>query len=116
MQAGKIPKNPRIAISMPPMTDGFDLPTREDLLNIRPGEHVKLILSPKSGKGLNERMWVILKKKVSDAIWIGVLDNNPLALPIRRGDVVEFHPLAVIATMTRAEGMQLKQAQESTGA
>jgi hypothetical protein len=115
MQAGHMPKNQKIYVEMPPITEGFALPTKEDLLTIKPGEHVKLILSPIFGHDLKERMWVILKKKVSDNLWRGVLDNKPLSLPVKRGEAVTFHPLAVIATLTRAEGMRLKHDDEAAG-
>ena len=109
MQAGHMPNNQKIHVEMPPISEGFALPTREDLLAVKPGEHIKLILSPISGRDLKERMWVILKKKVSDYLWTGILDNNPLSLPVKRGDAITFHPLAVIATLTRAELLEQRR-------
>jgi hypothetical protein len=108
MQAGKVKGKHDVFVEMPPVAEGFALPTRDELLALTLGEHVKLILAS-VGRGMPERIWVILKEKRSEEEWVGVLDNDPLSLPVKRGDQVAFHPLAAVATMTRAEGELLWQ-------
>jgi hypothetical protein len=91
-------ENVKYTIERPPLSPDFQLPTREELLNLKVGDLVKIMFRhPVSGV---ERMWVIIKKQQDIAEWTGVLDNNPLeeemSKVLKSGDKVVFHPLDVI--------------------
>jgi hypothetical protein len=85
-------------ILRPPLHENFQLPTREELLQLKEGGLVKLIFQ--ADGGTPERMWVLVNEKHNDEKWIGALDNDPvgeeLQKVIKSGDSVSFHPHDVI--------------------
>jgi len=83
----------KYSICRPPLAKTFDLPSREDLLKVKKGKHVKLIFTDPYG---TERMWVkVMENKEVDE-WKGVLDNQPFTMHMKLGQKVVFHPLDVI--------------------
>jgi len=81
-------------IERPPLIDTFELPSREELLDVNVGDWVKLLFSD---DGV-ERMWVKVTN-LGERQWVGTLDNIPLFVDYKLGDVIKFHPLDVIAVM-----------------
>ena len=87
-------------IRRPPILQTFDLPTRKELLKVKPGYWVKLILTDEKGDS-GERMWVRVTK-VDGTYGYGYLDNEPLdpiTLGVKRGDEVKFHLGDVISLL-----------------
>lgn len=80
----------------------FELPTREELLDLKPRNFVKLIFTDKKGNN-GERMWVKLTKidLKEGSRYQGILDNNPLVLRIKLGTKITFHPLDIIDFLTK---------------
>jgi hypothetical protein len=89
-----------VVILLPPMVETFELPSREELLALRPGAQIKLLFAHPDS--MVERMWVALVDRSGMDVWVGQLNNEPFGLPARLNDRVEFHPLAIIATMPEA--------------
>ena len=85
-------------ILRPPLHENFELPSREELLNVNLDQMVKIIFQV--DEEIPERMWVRVVKQVSDSEWYGVLDNDPVGEQLKKtisaGDKVIFHPLDVI--------------------
>jgi len=85
-------------ICRPPILETFELPTREELLNIEPGDLVKLIFGSDEVVE-RERMWVKVIKIV-ETYGYGELDNKPVLIPnLSLGDIVTFHLGDVIDIM-----------------
>jgi len=80
-------------IRRPPLARTFDLPARDDLFGVAPGDHVQLLFTWK------ERMWVEVLDCCSVNRWTGLLRNSPFFGDgeVEYGSPVEFHPLDVIA-------------------
>ena len=88
--------NDRICIGRPPLAETYELPTREELLEVDPGDLVKLRFNGK------ERMWVEVVECCCPRLWSGLLKNDPLTKEcegLEYGQQVEFHPLDVIGVM-----------------
>jgi hypothetical protein len=68
--------------------DTFHIPDNAERNRVQPGDHVRLtFLSP----GLNdERMWVLVTKVTAPGEYIGRLDSNPVAVPMKSGQRVVF--------------------------
>ena len=92
--------NTDYTIIRPRLYADFELPTRRELLKLKPGDSVKLMF--KVGNENIERMWVTLADTSRDDTWIGSIDNDatqPLTANILPADkAVSFHPLDIIAT------------------
>lgn len=88
-------------IKRPLLHSNFELPTREELLDLKVGDFVKLIFTDKKGKN-GERMWVILTKinKEGDC-YHGILDNKAVRLRIKLETKITFHPLDIIDCLTK---------------
>lgn len=86
------------SIQRPPLSENFYLPAKDDLLNLKVGDTVKLIFTPETGTP--ERMWVNIREQNSSELWRGEIDNDPfgdeLKNEISSGGIVEFHPLDII--------------------
>lgn len=84
----------------PPLAHNYDLPTREELLNLKADDFAKVTFQV--GSDGPERMWVILKDCSDSELWTGIIDNDATqektleVLPA--GVEVEFHPLDIIDT------------------
>ena len=84
------------SIRRPPLSPTFDLPEREDLLRICPGDLVKLVFNDA------ERMWVEVWDCCSPCKWTGSIKNNPVTEDcemLEYDSLVEFHPLDIIDVM-----------------
>lgn len=85
-------------IIRPPLHTRFELPTREDLLKVRPGDIVKLVFQV--GDETPERMWVQVLSTDDMHAWTGKTDNEPfgktLATTLPCGKEITFHPLDII--------------------
>jgi uncharacterized protein YegJ (DUF2314 family) len=73
----------------------FWIPSDEDkdLLDI--GDACKLIFEPDNEEQLTERMWVNIIEINGDE-FVGELDNNPVSLNMKPGDLVKFHRDAIV--------------------
>ena len=101
-------------IRRPPILQTFDLPTREELLKVKPGYWVKLIFTDEKGDN-GERMWVRVTK-VDGTYGYGYLDNEPLdpiTLGVKRGDEVKFH-LGDVISLLDENGRELSMKRKST--
>ncbi len=81
-----------------PLSEDFDLPSREELLKVMPGDMVKIMF--KVGEDAVERMWVIVVQQQDISEWTGILDSDPVGEETKKvlhpGDEVLFHPLDII--------------------
>jgi hypothetical protein len=70
----------------------FEIPGPEDIQAITVGSCVKVIFMIDEGyaEGVPERMWVIVDAINGDE-FVGRLNSEPYAMPIRRGEVIEFN-------------------------
>ena len=84
-----------VTIERPPIVETFDLPTRGELLAVKPGDYVKLIFDLPNGV---ERMWVKVTNTNIDYTnqWEGTLANSPFGGGMEFGDTILFHPLDAI--------------------
>lgn len=90
-----------IRVLRPPLEGTFWLPSRDELLGLKPGDLVKLIFTDGS---IPERMWVELIDCSSTDQWVGSLDNQPFGIEdFNPGDFVSFHPLDIIAYETNED-------------
>ena len=91
--------------------DTFQIPAREKLESLAPGEAAKLLFDIETREEVRvvdrgvDRMWVIVKGRTEDG-YIGVLDNDPGTaenLHLREGDNITFGPehIAEIGTPPR---------------
>ena len=88
--------NDSISIERPPLANTFELPTREELLEVEPGDLVKLTFNDR------ERIWVEVVECCAPRLWSGLLKNDPFTEEcegLEYGEQVAFHPLDVIAVM-----------------
>ena len=77
-------------IHRPPIRDTFELPTKEELLNIKSGDFVKLIFASDEVVE-TERIWVKVIK-LEETYGYGELDNEPIVITsLSQGDIVKFH-------------------------
>jgi len=76
----------------------FLIPTKEERLNLRPGDLAKVIFNPPSGQGYSERMWVKITEVREPGKYVGSLDNYPTNpnLGLRFESTVEFEAKHVI--------------------
>jgi hypothetical protein len=87
-------------IVRPRLHPNFELPTRKELLKLKPGDSVKLMFQ--AGADDVERMWVLLTDTSGDDLWKGTIDNDAMqeltaqVLPAEKE--ISFHPLDIIAT------------------
>jgi len=89
-------------ICRPPILETFELPTREELLDIEPGDLVKLIFGSNEVVE-TERMWVKVIKIV-ETYGYGELDNEPILITsLSLGDMVKFHLGDVIDIIKKHE-------------
>lgn len=83
----------------PPLSDTYELPSREELLKLKTDDYAKVTFQVGDDKA--ERMWVILKDCSDAEVWTGEIDNEAVqantakVLPV--GTLVHFHPLDIIA-------------------
>jgi uncharacterized protein YegJ (DUF2314 family) len=87
-----------VRIKRPPLHENFDLPTRDELLQVQPGWHVKAIFhDPEIEEGIStERMWIIVEDISEDGHFMGTLSNCPAFVDMSHGDPVEVHHADVI--------------------
>ena len=85
-------------IIRPPLHKDFELPTREDLLLLRAGNIVKVMIQTNNEPA--ERVWVKITDCLQDNDWLGILDTDPLgkklSSQLSSGDRLRFHPLDII--------------------
>lgn len=85
-------------IVRPPLAADFELPVREDLLQLKPGDLVKVRIQVKNDTP--ERMWVELVQCNDPDTWSGRVDNDATqqdTLKVIPADtLVSFHPLDII--------------------
>lgn len=88
----------------PPLHENFEMPTRDELLEVAPGNVVKLIFDMGDTA---ERMWVIVTNCSDNDEWHGVLDNEPFSTDgSEYGMSVVFHPYDVIDIHPKDEETQ----------
>ena len=82
----------KYSIRRPPILESFELPSREELLNIKPGDFVQLIFYDGDGENnYGERMWVKVTK-IEGTYGVGKLENVPFVIEsLKFGDQVKFH-------------------------
>ena len=86
-------------ILRPPLTPTYELPTRDELLALKPGDLAKVTFRVANDDA--ERMWVILEDCSDIDKCTAKIDNDARqantakALPV--GKLVEFHPFDIIA-------------------
>lgn len=68
----------------------FHIPSGKEIKALKVGDYVKLIFVPTDEGLLTERMWVRITEKTIHGSFVGVLDNDPVSVPIECGDRVEF--------------------------
>jgi hypothetical protein len=66
----------------------FEIPSVEARRAVRPGDFCKLGFV--SAAGRTERMWVKVTNAGDANAYVGTLDNDPLAIPLRCGELVAF--------------------------
>jgi len=71
----------------------FEIPDLEDRQQVALGESVKLIFT--DGIAV-ERMWVIVEHQNPDGSYEGILDNQPIMLPLEMHDPVHFEARNII--------------------
>jgi len=70
----------------------FEIPTREEIRELKMGDFVKLIFNDE------ERMWVeIMGKRLTT--WIGRLDSQPLCAPLEKNTEIEFETRHICSIM-----------------
>lgn len=72
----------------------FEIPTMREKFKLKKGSLVKLIFESEDGPV--ERMWVKIKS-IGLANWVGILDNDPIFIPIKRGARVKFQLKNVVS-------------------
>jgi len=87
-------KHPEVYVERPPACESFDLPSREEILNLRLFDVVQLIFEEEGCIG--ERMWVKIIDQWQPDMWVGILRDRPMNLNIRYGQRVFFHPFDII--------------------
>jgi hypothetical protein len=89
------------SIDRPPIAKTFELPTRDELLSLKPGDFAKLIF--RVGSDSPERMWVQITEQQDSLEWSGVIDNDAKQEKTRKvlptGKSVKFYPIDIIDTM-----------------
>lgn len=103
------PVTRKVNIVVPPVLSTFDLPPRENLLRVKPGDVVKLMFGQK-GRPM-ERMWVKVTSVMDGQDWTGILFNTPLNIELKHGMALEFHPLTVIDIMTKEQSDEASRKQ-----
>lgn len=85
----------------PPLHENFEMPTREEMLRIGPGDIVKLICD--TGARV-ERMWVMVTNCPGMSEWHGVLLNEPFSTDGGEyGMALTFHPYDAIAIYSEGD-------------
>lgn len=83
----------------PPLEETFELPSRDELLQLKAGDLAKVRFSV--GSANPERMWVILQDISDSNVWTGKIDNDAaqdaVAKVLPAGRLVSFHPLDIVA-------------------
>lgn len=97
-------KRPNVSawrIERPPLYETFEVPTREELLDVKIGDFVKVIF--RDSQDFGERMWMLVTKCDEGDEWEGELNNHPVLMEaeIACGDLVKFHPYDVISIMKK---------------
>lgn len=94
-----------MSIQRPPVIESFDLPTHDELLEVKETtQHVWVKLIFSQDDKASERMWVKVNDTSDLHEWVGMLDNCPFELGnVALGDEIRFHPLDIIATMFATE-------------
>ena len=64
------------------------IPSLEARRSLQPGQGAKLRFE-RDGY-VTERMWVQITRRLDDGGYVGVLVNDPMALPIKRGTAYAF--------------------------
>ena len=101
----------KYVIERPPLHDYFELPTREELLRVTPGDYVKVIFDIAGGG--QERMWMKVTCSLDDHVWHGVLSNEPFSIPGEQcGSKIRFHPLDIIDVEWQGEEDSLAHLEE----
>lgn len=70
--------------------DTFHIPSGIEIQALKVGDYVKLIFVPTDEDLMTERMWVRITGRTIHGGFIGVLDNEPVSVPIQCGDPVTF--------------------------
>ena len=71
----------------------FDLPPLAARTSLVPGDYAKLIFDDQ------ERMWVKVTRVNDDGSYRGILDNDPVMVPLKAGAKVTFSPQHVCAIL-----------------
>lgn len=90
-------------IIRPPLANGFDLPTKEKLLEVQKGDFIKLKFQVEDDP--IERMWVEVSSNDDPENWVGTLNNDPTGAKTKEvlidGTEIHFHPLDIIEIINR---------------
>jgi hypothetical protein len=82
-------------IVRPPLSATYELPSRDRLLEVQPGDLIKLCF--RVGERSGEVMWVKVIECCYPREWRGTLQNEPHNIKeMRYEDDITFHPLDVI--------------------
>lgn len=80
--------------------DTFFIPSASDRENLDTESTVKLIFEcgepDEDGFKQAERMWVQITERHEDGSYTGKLDNHPVFIEAKAGDVVKFEPRHII--------------------
>ena len=95
-------KHAEVFVERPPTCESFELPTREEILNLRVWDTVQLIFEEKGKVG--ERMWVKITDQWQPDMWVGILRDRPVSVDMRYGQRVFFHPFDIINIAPRKLG------------
>lgn len=81
----------------------FEIPSEDEILDIRIGYYVKLIFIPLSGITNSEKMWVKVDK-INEGHFKGTLSNTPFSIAsLNFGDVIEFNSSNIISIIIPTE-------------
>lgn len=83
----------------PPLSASYELPSRSELLKLRPGDLAKVTFQV--GDEMPERMWVVLSDCSDTDEWIGSVDNDATQPQTRASipaeAIVRFHPFDIVS-------------------
>ena len=80
----------------------FGLPPDEERKNMKVGEYAKVSFQIPQGFPGDpnvERMWVLIQKVTAPGEYEGILNNDPVIVPMQDGDEVKFKWNNVIGTL-----------------
>jgi hypothetical protein len=84
--------------------DTFKILPRLTRDNLQPGQYAKLCFhpGPEASEIRAERMWVLIRTRTptNDGVkYVGELNNDPVAVPIKCGDTIHFGPQHVLQAL-----------------